>query len=140
VLSSPRLPITSYMMHRPSVTTSTCPHWILTHCIRVYVYICVYVNVCVHVSMCMCMCMGLCGTRDMKPENVLFGVDGHIVLSDYGIAAQLSEANPTTSGRAGTPGYQGTLTCVPVGTCAKVDVRFGVARQHVLFLCHVCGD
>ena len=50
----------------------------------------------------------------MKPDNCLFGEDGHLRLSDFGIAAQLSNDRSTTSGRAGTPGYQGNNLPEPV--------------------------
>ena len=35
--------------------------------------------------------------RDLKPENVLIGADGHIVLSDFGLSKEFSSRNRSTS-------------------------------------------
>ena len=44
--------------------------------------------------------------RDVKPDNVLFDLDGNAVLTDFGIATARFHARLTASGRAmGTPHY-----------------------------------
>ncbi|UBU16929.1 serine/threonine-protein kinase [Nonomuraea gerenzanensis] len=44
--------------------------------------------------------------RDVKPENVLLGDDGRVVLTDFGIASMEAEAGLTaTGGLVGTPAY-----------------------------------
>ncbi|XP_048474406.1 G protein-coupled receptor kinase 5-like isoform X1 [Rhincodon typus] len=42
--------------------------------------------------------------RDLKPENILLDDDGHIRLSDLGLAVMIPEGE-TVSGRVGTVGY-----------------------------------
>lgn len=48
--------------------------------------------------------------RDLKPENVLLGMDGYLVLSDFGLAKQFDASQPGSELRAscsvvGTPEY-----------------------------------
>jgi len=43
--------------------------------------------------------------RDLKPENVAIGADGHIRLIDFGIAALLEDKNSTIVTKGGTPPY-----------------------------------
>ncbi|XP_075767159.1 G protein-coupled receptor kinase 5-like isoform X2 [Pelodiscus sinensis] len=42
--------------------------------------------------------------RDLKPENILLDDDGHLRISDLGLALQIPEGE-TTRGRVGTVGY-----------------------------------
>ncbi len=51
--------------------------------------------------------------RDLKPSNIMLTADGQVILTDFGIARMISDAQPTvTSGRpAGTPIYMAPELC-----------------------------
>lgn len=44
--------------------------------------------------------------RDLKPENLLLDDDGHVRISDLGLAVQIRNGE-TIRGRVGTIGYMG---------------------------------
>jgi G protein-coupled receptor kinase len=46
--------------------------------------------------------------RDMKPENILLDDDGHVRISDLGLAIEIPEGE-NVRGRVGTVGYMGTI-------------------------------
>ncbi|KAG7387252.1 hypothetical protein PHYPSEUDO_014538 [Phytophthora pseudosyringae] len=43
--------------------------------------------------------------RDLKPENVLLGADGHIRLTDFGLAKEMADEDGSTSTMCGTNEY-----------------------------------
>ncbi|RLN53177.1 hypothetical protein BBJ29_001714 [Phytophthora kernoviae] len=43
--------------------------------------------------------------RDLKPENVLLGADGHIRLTDFGLAKEMADEDDSTSTMCGTNEY-----------------------------------
>ena len=48
--------------------------------------------------------------RDMKPENILLDDDGHVRISDLGLAIEIPEGD-NVRGRVGTVGYMGKKFC-----------------------------
>ena len=48
----------------------------------------------------------LCSYRDMKPENILVDDNGHVRISDLGLAVLIPEGE-SVRGRVGTVGYMG---------------------------------
>lgn len=43
--------------------------------------------------------------RDLKPANILLDMNGHVQISDLGLAKKFSDRKPSTSSLGGTPGY-----------------------------------
>jgi serine/threonine protein kinase len=43
--------------------------------------------------------------RDIKPDNILFDLDGHPYISDFGVAKPDKTDSPVSEGMIGTPGY-----------------------------------
>lgn len=51
--------------------------------------------------------------RDCKPENILLDDQGHVRISDLGLAVEIPEGD-TVRGRVGTVGYMGKLKFIDV--------------------------
>lgn len=58
--------------------------------------------------------------RDVKPANVLLGADGRPILTDFGIAARLEDAEAMRV-RCGTPGYMAPEILMGLPYGKKVD-------------------
>ncbi|CAA6655757.1 unnamed protein product [Spirodela intermedia] len=53
--------------------------------------------------------------RDLKPENVLMDADGHVMLTDFGLAKEINESDRSNS-MCGTTEYMARRYCSPRGT------------------------
>lgn len=51
--------------------------------------------------------------RDLKPENILLDDDGHVRISDLGLAMEIPEGD-AVRGRVGTVGYMGVFSALSV--------------------------
>eukprot|EP01062_Namystynia_karyoxenos_P072754 TRINITY_DN691_c0_g4_i1.p1 TRINITY_DN691_c0_g4~~TRINITY_DN691_c0_g4_i1.p1 ORF type:complete len:1619 (+),score=343.99 TRINITY_DN691_c0_g4_i1:486-4859(+) len=71
--------------------------------------------------------------RDMKPHNVLLGIDGQCKLADFGASAKLSQLATTSQGIIGTPMYMAPEQCRGQATQASDIWSLGVV------LCQVCS-
>ena len=72
--------------------------------------------------------------RDLKPENVLLDSDGHVRISDFGLACVLEEKHRyQTSGQAGTRGYQSPEVITDSWYGVEVDYwSYGVTLYELL--------
>ena len=57
--------------------------------------------------------------RDLKPENILLGADGHVCLSDFGLAREAVANGASTF--CGTPSYMAPEVLLGVGHGKPVD-------------------
>eukprot|EP01100_Stratorugosa_tubuloviscum_P003133 TRINITY_DN1746_c0_g4_i1.p1 TRINITY_DN1746_c0_g4~~TRINITY_DN1746_c0_g4_i1.p1 ORF type:complete len:530 (-),score=166.51 TRINITY_DN1746_c0_g4_i1:112-1701(-) len=59
--------------------------------------------------------------RDLKPENVLIDMAGHVVLVDFGLAKQLEKGNTRTFTLCGSPPYLAPEMLTGVGYTQSID-------------------
>jgi serine/threonine protein kinase len=59
--------------------------------------------------------------RDLKPENVLLDIDGHIKLADFGLSKHLSSLNDLTNSFCGSPEYMSPEMLIGQGHGFAVD-------------------
>ena len=72
--------------------------------------------------------------RDLKPENILIDCDGHIKLTDFGIAKEL-ETETQTFTMCGTPEYIAPEILKGKGYDKMVDYWTLVIVLHELITC-----
>jgi len=72
--------------------------------------------------------------RDIKPGNIMVDVEGHVVVTDFGIAKVAESAGLTTTGRTiGTPAYMSPEACAGRGIDASSDqYSLGVVAYELL--------
>jgi len=72
--------------------------------------------------------------RDLKPDNMLLDADGHLRISDFGLACILEERNHwLTTGQAGTRGYQSPEVITDQLYGCEADIfSFGVTVYELL--------
>jgi hypothetical protein len=73
---------------------------------------------------------------DLKPSNVLIGLDGRAKVGDFGLARLLGPRNtagaPDTPGPAGTPGYMAPEQILGLATDARSDAYAFAATAYLL--------
>jgi serine/threonine protein kinase len=62
--------------------------------------------------------------RDLKPENVLMGNDGYLLLADFGLAKRLQNQKDETETFCGTPEYMAPEI---LGRTIKKSTKHGLA-------------
>ena len=59
--------------------------------------------------------------RDLKPENVLIDIDGHIKLADFGLSKVMENKNMKTNSFCGSPEYMSPEMLLGNGHSYSVD-------------------
>jgi serine/threonine protein kinase len=59
--------------------------------------------------------------RDLKPENVLLDIDGHIKLADFGLSKNLTPEESLTNSFCGSPEYMSPEMLMGYGHGITVD-------------------
>jgi serine/threonine protein kinase len=59
--------------------------------------------------------------RDLKPENVLIDIDGHIKLADFGLSKFLTSSDSLTNSFCGSPEYMSPEMLMGTGHGSSVD-------------------
>ena len=59
--------------------------------------------------------------RDLKPENVLIDIDGHIKLADFGLSKNLPTPDSLTNSFCGSPEYMSPEMLMGYGHGISVD-------------------
>jgi serine/threonine protein kinase len=71
--------------------------------------------------------------RDLKPDNLLLDADGHLRLSDFGVAVILDHEGARAQGGAGTQGYQAPEVLARQTYDYSVDVwSYGVTLYELM--------